>query len=235
MRMQRIAKALLLLPFCLAMASVVWGGTNVSGKVTLSGIAPNPKPISMAAEPGCAKMYATPPTTEDVVLGQGGALKNVVVYISAGAPDEATPPSQPIVITQKGCRFTPHVVAMQVNQELQVVNQDATSHNIHPLPTSNREWNKAQPPGTPAVSESFARPEFIPVKCNIHPWMRTYFAVLKTSHYSVTGDDGTFTLPNLPPGKYTLTAWHETLGTQTQEVTITGNEATPVTFVFKAK
>lgn len=235
MKMQRIANALLSLPLCLSMASVVWGGANVSGKVTLSGLAPKPKPISMAAEPGCAKMYATPATTEDAIVGQGGALKNVVVYISAGAPDEATPPSQPIVITQKGCRFTPHVVAMQVNQELQVVNQDSTSHNIHPLPTSNREWNKAQPPGTPAVSESFARPEIIPVKCNIHPWMRTYFAVLKTSHYSVTGDDGTFTLPNLPPGKYTLTAWHETFGTQTQEITITGNEATPIDFVFKAK
>ena len=235
MRIQPLARVLLSLPFCLGVVSLAWGGANLSGKVILSGLAPKPKPISMAAEPGCAKMYSTPPTTEDVIVGQGGALKNVVVYISAGAPDETATPSQPVVVMQKGCRFTPHVVALQVNQELQVVNQDATSHNIHPLPTSNREWNKAQPPGTPALSESFARPEIIPVKCNIHNWMRAYFAVLKTSHYSVTGDDGSFTLPNLPSGKYTLTAWHETFGTQTQDITITGNEAVPINFVFQAK
>jgi plastocyanin len=169
-----------------------------------------------------------------VIAGAGGTLKNVVVYVSSGAPEETAPPAEPISITQKGCRFAPQVVAMQVNQEVRVTNEDSTSHNIHPLPTINREWNKAQPPGTPPLEEAFAREAFIPVKCNIHSWMRSYFVVLKTSHYSLSGENGAFTLGNLPPGKYTVTAWHEVYGKQSQEVTVSANETQVIKFTFKA-
>jgi hypothetical protein len=99
----------------------------------------------------------------------------------------------------------------------------------------NHEWNKSQPPGTPPFSEKFDKPEFIPVKCNIHPWMHSSFAVLKNSHYAVSSGDGGFTLPNLPPGKYTVTAWHESYGEQTQDVTVSGSETKTINFVFKAK
>jgi plastocyanin len=170
-----------------------------------------------------------------VVTGPGNTLENVVVYVSAGAPDDATPPAQAASITQKGCQYIPHVVPMVVNQELKVINADQTSHNIHPLAKVNREWNKSQPPGTPPFTEKFDKPEFIPVKCNIHPWMHSSFVVLKNSHYSVSGGDGGFTLANLPPGKYTVTAWHESYGEQTQDVTISGSETKTVNFVFKAK
>jgi hypothetical protein len=99
----------------------------------------------------------------------------------------------------------------------------------------NREWNKSQPPGTPPISEKYDKAEFIPVKCNIHPWMHGNFVVLKNSHYAVSSDSGAFTLPNLPPGKYTISAWQESYGEQTQEVTISGSETKAITFVFKAK
>jgi len=99
----------------------------------------------------------------------------------------------------------------------------------------NREWNKSQQPGSTNISEKFDSPEFISVKCNIHPWMHGWFVVLKTNHYSISKDDGGFSLPNLPPGKYTVTAWHEDYGTQTQDVTITGNETKSIDFSFKAK
>src|SRR6266446_1826532 len=210
MRIQRILFLALLAALCLTMVSTAQAA-GIGGKVTVEGVTVMTKTINMASEPGCAKMYSTPPKSEDLVVGQGNVLENVVVYISAGAPDESSTPSQPV----------------------QLVNDDTTAHNIHPLATNNREWNKAEPPGTSPLSESFARPEFISVKCNIHPWMHAYFAVLKTSHYAVTGDNGAFSLNNLPPGKYTITAWHETLGTQTQEVTITGSETVPLNFVFK--
>src|SRR5436853_1643780 len=216
------------------MTSAVPGGGTVSGRVTYEGTPAKQKPIDMSKEPSCAKRYATPPPTETVVTGPNNALENVVVYISAGAPDEP-PPSQAAVLAQKGCRYLPHVLAFEVNQELKVTNSDQTSHNIHPLAKINREWNKSQPPGTPPIVEKYEKPEFISVKCNIHPWMHGYFAVLNTSHYAVSDGSGEFKLPNLPPGKYTLTAWHESYGTQTQEVTISGNETKTVNFTFAAK
>jgi len=210
-------------------------GGSISGKVTYEGTPARQKPIDMSKEPGCAAQHPTPITTETVVVGPGNALVNVVVYISVGAPDESTPPTQAVTITQKGCQYLPHVVPMVVNQELKVVNADSNSHNIHPLAKINNEWNKSQPPGTPPFSEKFGKPEFIAVKCNIHPWMHSSFAVLKNSHYAVSGGDGNFSLPNLPPGKYTITAWHESYGEQTQDVTISGNETKAISFVFKAK
>jgi hypothetical protein len=209
------------------------GGT-ISGKVTYEGTPAKQKPIDMSKEPSCAKQYATPPTTETVVTGANNSLDNVVVYISAGAADEGAP-SQAVTFNQKGCRYLPHVLAFQTNQELKVVNSDQTSHNIHPLAKVNHEWNKSQPPGTPPLSEKFEKEEFIPVKCNVHPWMHGNFAVLKNSHFAVSSNDGAFTLPNLPAGKYTVTAWHESYGTQTQDVTISGSETKSVNFVFKAK
>jgi hypothetical protein len=209
------------------------GGT-VTGKVTYEGTPAKMKPIDMSKEPSCAKMYTTPPVAETVVAGAGNSLENVVVFISAGAPDDPAP-SAAATFTQKGCRYIPHLLAFQVNQELKITNEDQTSHNIHPLPKLNREWNKSQPPGTPAISEKYDKAEFIPVKCNVHPWMHGTFAVLKNSHYAVTADGGSFSLANLPPGKYTITAWHESYGDQSQDVTISGTEAKTVNFVFKAK
>src|SRR5438876_3899515 len=216
------------------MTSAVPGGGTVSGKVTYEGTPAKQKPIDMSKEPSCAKQYATPPPTETVVTGPNNALENVVVYISAGAPDEP-PPSQAALLAQTRCRYLPHVLAFQVNQELKITNEDQTSHNIHPLAKINREWNKSQPPGTPPISDKYDKMEFIPVKCNVHPWMHGTFAVMKNSHYSITGADGGFTLPDLPPGKYTVTAFHESYGDQTQEVSIAGSETKSVNFVFKAK
>jgi hypothetical protein len=209
------------------------GGT-VSGKVTYDGTPAKQKPIDMSKEPSCAKQHTTPITTETVVTGPGNTLDNVVVYVSAGAPDDNAP-SQPAKFEQKGCQYIPHVLALQVNQPLEIANDDQTSHNIHPLPKVNREWNKSQPPGSAPIVDKYDKPEFIPVKCNIHPWMHGNFAVLKNSHYAITQGEGGFLLANLPPGKYTITAWHESYGDQSQDVAISGSETKSVNFVFKAK
>lgn len=231
MRIKQTLATLMMLVIC---AGLTFAGT-VSGKVTYTGTPAKPKPIDMSKEPTCAKQHATPVSTETVVTGANNALANVVVYISTGAPDEGQVPAQAVTFEQKGCQYVPHVLAMHTGQELKVVNNDQTSHNIHPLAKTNREWNKSQPPGTPPISEKYDKEEFIPVKCNVHPWMHGYFAVLKTSHVDISKDDGGFKLPNLPPGKYTLTAWHESYGTKTADVTITGNETKDVDFTFTAK
>jgi plastocyanin len=218
---------------CLPMVSAAPGTSGISGRITFNGQPAKPEIINMSRDPSCAKSNSRPAIAEEALTGPGGALPNVVVYVSSGAPAENAVPDQPKTLDQKGCRYMPHVLAVQANQELQVVNEDHTAHNIHPIPKVNREWNKIQPPGAPPLKETFGREEFIPVKCNIHPWMHGYIAVLKTSRYAVTGNDGAFVLDNLPPGKYTITAWHETYGTQTQEVVISGNEKKAADFVFK--
>jgi plastocyanin len=231
----RTKQMLVVLLAILVCPALLFGAGTVSGKVTYTGTPAKQKVIDMSKEPSCAKQHTSPVTTEGVVTGPNNALANVVVYISAGAPDESSAPAQAVTFTQKGCQYIPHVLAMHTGQELRVVNDDQTSHNIHPLAKLNHEWNKSQPPGTPPLSEKFDKEEFIPVKCNVHPWMHGYFAVLKTSHSTISADNGSFTLPNLPPGKYTITAWQEDYGTQTQDVTLSGNETKTVDFSFKAK
>jgi Carboxypeptidase regulatory-like domain len=228
-------KQILLALFTLLVASSLMFAGTVSGKVTYTGTPAKQKTIDMSKEPSCAKQHATPVTTETVVTGPNNGLDNVVVYISSGAPDDGQVPAQAVTFEQKGCQYLPHVLVMHTNQELKIVNSDQTSHNIHPLAKVNREWNKSQPPGTPPISDKYDKPEFISVKCNVHPWMHGEFAVLSTNHYDVSKGGGDFKLPNLPPGKYTITAWHEDYGTQTADVTITGNESKDVNFTFKAK
>ena len=207
---------------------------SVTGVARLEGTAPKPKPISMAADPSCAKQHPSPVFSQEVMTDAKGELENVIVFVSEGLGDRTfDPPSQPIVINQKGCMYEPHVLAMRANQPLQVVNDDPTSHNIHPTPANNREWNKAEPPGS-RVEDSFSREEIaIPVKCNVHPWMRSYVAVFRHPYFAVTGKDGSFDLSNLPPGTYTIKAWHEKLGTSTQTITISANETREINFVFK--
>jgi plastocyanin len=211
------------------------GAAVIVGVATVVGANPGPKPISMSADPSCAKQHTKTVLAQDVVADAKGRLQNVVVFVSDGLGGRAfDPPKTPAVISQKGCQYEPHVVAVQANQRLEVVNDDPTSHNIHPTPANNREWNKAELPGA-KVEETFAREEIaIPVKCNIHPWMRGYIAVFKHPYFMVTKEDGSFVLPNLPPGTYTIKAWHEKLGTASQTVTIGADEIKEISFVFKS-
>jgi plastocyanin len=207
---------------------------SLSGVVKFQGTPPKPVRIDMSADPNCEKAHSSPATTEDYVVGAGGTLENVVVYVSDGLAGRTfDPPAQPATIEQKGCQYKPHVVALQANQKLDVVNSDATTHNIHPSPNNNREWNKTQPHGMP-IEETFAREEIaIPVKCNVHPWMRGYIAVFKHPYFAVTDKAGAFELKNLPPGNYTITAWHEKLGSMSQKVTVGSGEGAKLEFTFK--
>jgi len=210
---------------------------EVTGSVKLDGAAPKMKAINMAAEPACAKGRTTPAVSEEVVTGDGGALANVVVYVKSGLDGYSFPaPTTAASIKQEGCQYHPHVVAMQVGQNIDVINADQTTHNIHPIPKDNREWNESQPPGAAPIEKSFTREEIaIPVKCNVHPWMKAYMAVLPNPYFQVTDKDGKFDLKNLPPGTYTVVAWHELYGSSDpQTVTIGPKESKAVTFTFKA-
>jgi len=206
---------------------------TIEGKVTYTGTPPKMKPIDMSKEPICAKEHNPPELAQNVVTGPGNALQDVVVYISAGEPPSPAP-SQAVRYDQKGCMYIPHVLPMQVDQPLQIYTDDPFSHNIHPVPKLNPEWNKSQLPGSPPIQTKWSEAEFIQVKCNIHPWMHGYFAVLKTSHYAVTDNNGSFSLKDLTPGKYTVTSWQEQYGTKSQEVTLAAGETKSITFTYKA-
>jgi plastocyanin len=211
-------------------------GASLAGKIKFNGPLPATSPIAMRSDPACASENPRPVRPEDVVAGQNGALENVIVFVSQGAEDRAYDvPQAPAVMEQKRCMYEPHVLAMRAGQTLRVINADKTTHNIHPMPANNREWNKAQIPGQP-IEEKFAREEVsIPVKCNIHPWMHSYIAVFKHPFFAVTGKDGSFELRNLPPGEYTIEAWHEKLGTMTQHVKIAQGENKTLDFSFKPR
>ena len=170
-------------------------------------------------------------------MDANGDLQNVVIFVSEGLPDNVPDaPQEPATITQKGCVYMPHVIALQTAQKLRVVNGDKTSHNIHPLPNSNSEWNKSQPAGVPPFEESFGRQEVgIPVKCNVHSWMRAYISVFRHPYFSVTNETGGFNIKSLPAGNYTISAWHEKLGTLTQKVTVAAGETKTLQFVFKVR
>lgn len=208
--------------------------SSVKGTVKFEGAAPKPTRIDMSQDPLCVKAHSTPVTTEDFVVGSDGGLANVVVYVSDGLTSHNfQPPAQPAVLEQKGCQYKPHVLAMQAGQKLDVVNSDETTHNIHPTPNNNREWNMTQPHGMP-LEQTFAREEIsIPVKCNVHPWMKGYIAVLKHPYFAVSDKNGNFEIKDLPPGTYTITAWQEKMPPQSQKITVGAGEAKALDFTFK--
>lgn len=209
---------------------------TVTGTVKVEGMVAKGKPYNMGAEPSCNKEHGNKPVpNEEFVTGDAGALANVIVYVKEGLGNRAfDTPKEPVVLDQKGCLYAPRVVTLQTGQGFQVTNSDPISHNIHPAPSVNREWNRSQPAGAQPINETYAREEVIPVKCDVHPWMRSYIAVFKHPYHKVTGKDGKFELGNLPPGDYVIEAWHEKLGSATEKVTLGAKESKAISFTFKA-
>ena len=216
---------------------------TVAGVIAFNGTPPAPKKIDSSADPVCGQ--ANPNlSTEDTVV-KDGKLANAFVYIKDGTTADGTKigdytfptPTEAVTLDQKGCHYVPHVIGLQVKQKLRVTNSDPTQHNIHPTPRSNEEWNQTQPNGAAPIEKSFARVEvLIPVKCNQHPWMKSYIGVLKHPFFGVSAADGTFTIKGVPPGTYTVAAWHEKGGPngteKTMQVTVPANGSAKADFAF---
>jgi hypothetical protein len=205
---------------------------TVQGKVTFEGKRPAARRISMDAEEACEKLHKTPVLEELVSTAKDGGLANALVYVKSGLEGKHFPtPQQAVVLDQTGCQFVPRVIAVQAGQMLEVKNSDPVSHNIHPMPKNNRDWNQQQPPGSPDLKRRFAYPEvMIPVKCNVHNWMRTYIGVIEHPYFAVTTDKGEFKLDNLPPGEYTIAVWHEAADEQTQKIVLTAHSQADANF-----
>lgn len=209
---------------------------TITGTVRLDGAPPKFRPIDMSAEPTCVKEHPNGVIPPIVVTGEHGALANVAVYIKSGLGRyKYDMPQDPVVLNQKGCMYEPRVLALRVGQPLEVHNEDPTVHNINVRARDNHSWNRSEEPGEAPFTETFKHPElWIPVTCNVHPWMRAYLFVFDNPYYAVTSKAGDFSLKGLPPGTYKIEAWQEFYGVQDQTVTLGPKETKSISFVFKA-
>ena len=206
---------------------------SITGTVHFDGKAPAPVAIDMSMDPACA-MSAAPNSSEQLVV-TNHALANVYIYIKSGIPASSVPAgTAPVVLDQKGCRYLPHVIALQQGGSVEFHNSDPTMHNIHTTPTDGTaSIDVSQTPmGAPQTQRFTAPQTMLPVRCNNHPWMQAYINVAPNPYFAVTGPDGAFTLPNLPPGTYTLAAVHETLGEKDIQVTVAPKVAAKAAFTF---
>ncbi len=207
---------------------------SVAGKITYEGAIPNLRPVKMDADPGCVSKHSKPVTPDILVLDENRGMKYIFVQIKNAPDASGSAPTTPVVIDQVGCRYEPHVVGVMVGQPLKFKNSDGILHNVHGLPKENPQFNIGMPPTLKEKDVTLNKPELFDVKCDVHPWMKSYVAVMTHPYFAVTGGDGTFVIDDLPAGTYTVEAWHERLGTQTAEVTVGASGAAAADFTFKA-
>jgi plastocyanin len=207
---------------------------NITGTIKLEGEAPKPEGIKMNADPVCMR-EGKGQTTEFIVTGDGGALQNVFVYVKDGLGNRTfSAPQQSVVLDQKGCHYRPHVFGVMVGQPLEIINSDPTLHNIHAIPKANQEFNTGQPIQGMKFNHTFTAKEvMVPFKCDVHGWMNAYAGVLDHPFFATTDASGKFEIKGLPPGDYTVEAWHEKLGTQEQKITVGAKESKEANFAFK--
>lgn len=207
---------------------------SISGKVVYDGEAPKFRQIKMDADPICLTKHGKPVYPQSLLLGANKELGNVFVYVKKGLPNKKyTPPTEPVVLDQKGCMYTPHVTGVMVGQPVKILNPDGTLHNVHAMSKINPEFNLAMPKFRKSTTKVFDKPEFMfAMRCDVHPWMVAWLSVMSHPYFSVTSTDGIFKIDNLPAGTYTIEAWQEKLGVKTAEVTISGSEEKTIDFTF---
>jgi plastocyanin len=212
------------------------GGATLTAKIVLDGKAPEPQKIDMAADKYCEQAHKNKPGyTQDIEANANGTLKDVFVFVKDGANGTYTAPTTPVVLDQIDCHYVPHCLAVMAGQPVEIENSDATLHNIHPLPVVNTAFNIGMPFKGMTQTKVFEKPEApFHVKCDVHKWMSAWIGVFANPFFGVSNDQGVVAIKNLPPGTYTIEAWQEKYGPQTQSVTITGSQPQEITFTYKA-
>lgn len=208
---------------------------TISGRVRFSGPAPAAEFLRLDADKGCVSLNGADHLPADTVLVRDdGALQNAFVYIASGLEKRTFPiPSDPVVIDQQKCRYVPRVSGVRVGQPLQIRNGDPLLHNVRSDSAINQPFNQGQPVQGMVFAHTFTTREvMVPVKCDVHGWMRAYVGALEHPYFAVTDAAGGFTLPAVPPGTYTIAAWHEQLGTLEQTVTISARDTRDVELTF---
>ena len=208
---------------------------SISGVVKFEGTPPSAESLKLSKD--CVAGPGPNPQNEAVLVAADGALRNVFVYVRDGLDPAYTfdPPTAPVELAQRGCIYTPRVMGVQVGQVIDVLNADATLHNVHALPMVNQEFNKHQPLQNTRMNHVFTAPEvMVRFKCDVHPWMASWVGVVAHPFFAVSDAAGKFDIKGLPPGSYTLEAWHETYGRQTTTVKVGEKQDQAIAFTFKA-
>lgn len=208
------------------------GSASVAGTISFNGTASAPQPLNLDRE--CQELRQEPAVSQKVAVNDNGTLRWVFVYVKEGLGDQQFAVSpEPVELDQRGCSYAPHVLAIQTNQTLKILNSDPLLHNIHALPEKNRPFNFGMPNAGMERDEAFRVPEvMVRIKCDVHPWMEAWAGVTGHPFHSVSGEDGSYTIGNLPAGEYVIEAWHEQFGVQTQNVTVGDGEAVTLDFTF---
>ena len=185
----------------------------------------------------CGARHSDAVFDQTVVVGPNNELANVVVSISSGLGEDVYPaPSEPAVLDQNGCMYEPHVLPVMVGQKIMIKNSDPFMHNVHGFPQTRSQFNFAQPNVDPGKEiEPFRLPETALVKCDVHPWMRSYMVAIPHPFFSKTKNDGAYAIQNLPAGEYTVKAWHEKFGEIEQQVTVEDGKKVELNLSFKTK
>lgn len=213
----------------LLLASSALAG-SITGKVVYDGKVPNLRPIDMNADPNCAAKHDGRVANPMLTLGEGNGMANIFVQVKNAPASSAAAPSEAVLIDQHGCMYEPRVVGAMVGQPVLFRNSDGILHNVHGLPKENREFNIGMPPTLKEKEQVFNKPEpAFPVKCDVHPWMQSFVAVMTHPYFATTDGNGNFTIEGVPAGTYEVEIWHEKLGTQTQSVTV-GDGAAELNF-----
>ncbi len=220
-----------------AAAAPAAGGATISGKISFAGTPPAMETLKMDADNYCKSNHPAPVKSEEVVVNNG-AVQWVMIYVKSGLPagTKYPVPADPVTLDQMGCMYTPHVFGVRAGQKVKIVNSDETLHNIHPLPAVNAQFNIGMPLKGMTQEKVFDKPELPPfhIKCDVHKWMSSYCGVFDNPFFAVSDKDGSFKITGLPAGSYVIEAWQEKLGTQDQNVTVTGTETKTADFTFKA-
>jgi plastocyanin len=213
------------------------GTATIRGTVLFEGTLPKQRPLDLGADEYCVAQHKDKPLrSETIVVGKERGLANVFVHVQSGLKGWKFPEGTgEVVLDQYGCQYVPHMLAAQVGQTLKVRNSDPIMHNVHATDMkSGRDFfNWAQAKKGMEATKTLKRASFYRVKCDVHGWMGSHLMVCKHPFFAVTKLDGAFTLAKLPPGTYTIEAWHEKLGTQTASVTVGDGETKEIKLSLK--
>ena len=236
--MRNLIKLAMTLSVLLLASQILLAGSDIKGRINFKGSGPKPRAIKMAADPVCKVAHSEPVYSQSVVVNENATLRYVMVSIESGLEGQTFPvPEEPVVLDQNGCMYDPHVWGAMAGQTVEIRNSDGTLHNVHSLSKVNRQFNMAMPKIIKKKNKVFDKPEDIfAIKCDVHPWMRCWVGIFSHPFYSVSDDQGDFTLKDVPAGTYTVRAWHESkrLLAQTQTITVKEDETITLDFTFEA-